>query len=248
MAGGENWRPDRAERSSGFGHRAAGGPPGWPGAPTSGASGAGEDPFGRAGSQQDQRDGATTNEEEVVDAEIVGDDDLAATPEAAGPFGAGDPLSVALDERDEYLDALRRLQAEFENYKKRVAKQQSDQVARAAASLVDKLLPVLDTLDLAAEHLGDAESTDGKALLASASLLHGVLSKEGLERIDPLGEEFDPNAHEAVGHLPVEEGTDEHAAASGSGAATGPVVAQVMRPGYRWKGSVVRPAMVVVRG
>ena len=105
-----------------------------------------------------------------------------------------------MTQRDEYLDSLRRLQAEFENYKKRVAKQQSDQVARAALSLVDKLLPVLDTLDLATSHIGDAESADGRALLAASGQLRDVLAKEGLERIDPLGEEFDPNAHEAVGH------------------------------------------------
>ena len=78
-------------------------------------------------------------------------------------------------------------------------------MARAAVSLVDKLLPVLDTLDLATEHLGDAESADGRALLAASSQLRDVLAKEGLERIDPLGETFDPNAHEAVGHLPAEE-------------------------------------------
>jgi molecular chaperone GrpE len=239
MAGGDDWHPGRVEDSSGLGHRAPGGPPGTPGAPTSGPGATGGDPLGP--------DAGRSGEDEVVDAEIV-DDGAATGPEGAGPFGAGDPLTVALDERDEYLDALRRLQAEFENYRKRVAKQQADQTARAAASLVDKLLPVLDTLDLAAEHLGDAESTDGKALLAASSLLHGVLGKEGLERIDPVGETFDPNAHEAVGHLPSEEGTDDPNAAPDAGGAAGPVVAQVMRPGYRWKGSVVRPAMVVVRG
>ena len=76
-------------------------------------------------------------------------------------------VKIALAQRDEYLDSLRRLQAEFENYRKRVAKQQTDQTARAALLLVEKLLPVLDTLDLAATHIGDAESTDGRALLAA---------------------------------------------------------------------------------
>ena len=163
-------------------------------------------------------------------------------------------LKEALAQRDEYLDSLRRLQAEFENYKKRVAKQQSDQVARAALSLVEKLLPVLDTLDLATSHIGDAESADGRALVAASGQLRDVLAKEGLERIDPLGEEFDPNAHEAVGHVPAEDednagpqtdGTGGGAAAGSSGE---PVVAEVMRPGYRWRGAVVRPAMVMVRG
>jgi molecular chaperone GrpE len=164
-----------------------------------------------------------------------------------------DPLAVCQAQRDEYLDSLRRLQAEFENYKKRVAKQQVDQMARAAVSLVDKILPVMDTLDLATEHLGDAGSSDGRALVAVSNQLRDVLAKEGLERIDPLGEAFDPNDHEAVGHLPA----DEPSPADGEGADPGapdapapgePVVAQVMRAGYRWRGNVVRPAMVTVRG
>ena len=151
-----------------------------------------------------------------------------------------DPLTTALAERDEYLDSLRRLQAEFENYKKRVAKQQSDQAARAAASLVDKLLPVLDALDLATDHVGDHVSDEAKALVAASGLLQGVLAKEGLERIDPVGQEFDPNAHEAVGQVPAPE--DAEPTVSGE-----PLVAQVMRAGYRWHGTVVRPAMVMVQ-
>jgi molecular chaperone GrpE len=178
--------------------------------------------------------------EEIVEAELV--DEARGVDEAveAEPVEA-DPLTVALAERDEFLDSLRRLQAEFENYKKRVAKQQADQVARAAASLVDKLLPVLDALDLATDHVGDNDSDEAKALVAASGLLQGVLAKEGLERIDPVGEEFDPNAHEAVGQLPA----PEDAAPSASGE---PVVAQVMRAGYRWHGTVVRPAMVMVQG
>ncbi len=196
----------------------------------------------------------------VVDSDVVDAEVLEEEPgdEATGIISGSAPefadLKEALAQRDEYLDSLRRLQAEFENYKKRVAKQQSDQVARAALSLVDKLLPVLDTLDLATSHIGDAESADGRALVAASGQLRDVLVKEGLERIDPLGEEFDPNAHEAVGHIAAEEGemvapgpdgSGEGAAVAGSDE---PVVAEVMRPGYRWRGAVVRPAMVMVRG
>jgi molecular chaperone GrpE len=157
-----------------------------------------------------------------------------------------DPVKVALAERDEYLDSLRRLQAEFENYRKRVTSQQAEQAARVAGLLVDKLLPVLDTLDLAVQHIGDADSADGKALVASGNQLHGVLAKEGLERIDPLGEVFDPNTHEAVGHVLADE--EESGDDDVDGPVPKPVVAQVMRPGYRWKGAVLRPAMVTVRG
>lgn len=176
----------------------------------------------------------------VVDAELVDDgpSDVPAPDETADVAEAG-PLEAALAERDEFLDSLRRLQAEFENYKKRVLKQQTEQVARAAAALVDKLLPVLDALDLATEHVGDAGSDEAKALVAASGLLQGVLAKEGLERISPLGEEFDPNAHEAVGQVPAAEGAEP--TPSGE-----PRVSQVMRAGYRWHGNVVRPAMVMV--
>jgi molecular chaperone GrpE len=181
---------------------------------------------------------------EAVDAELV-DDGTVTDGAVQGTVDAeaveADPLEVALAERDEYLDSLRRLQAEFENFKKRVTKQQADQVARAAASLVDRLLPVLDALDLAVDHVGDNDSEEAKALVAASGLLNGVLAKEGLERIDPVGEPFDPNAHEAVGRVPA----PDDAGAAGSG---DPVVVQVMRAGYRWHGTVVRPAMVMVQG
>jgi molecular chaperone GrpE len=192
---------------------------------------------------------------DVVDADVfddpAGDSGLDGDP-AASEGGVGpevedvaevivvddDPVAAARAERDEYLDALRRLQAEFENYRKRVSKQQVEQVERAAVSLVDKLLPVLDVLDLAAEHLGDADSEEGKALVQASALLNDVLAKEGLERVDPVGDPFDPNSHEAVGNVPADENESDE---------QGPTVAQVMRPGYRWRGTVVRPAMVLVR-
>jgi molecular chaperone GrpE len=133
-------------------------------------------------------------------------------------------------ERDEYLDALRRLQADFENYKKRMQRQQADLLERAGEELASKLLPVLDTIDLAVQH----GAGDGVEKIATALL--DVLTKEGLERIDPVGDAFDPNEHEAVAHEPGEGETAE------------PVVSSLMRAGYRWKGRLVRAAMVTVRG
>ncbi len=138
-------------------------------------------------------------------------------------------LERSTAERDEYLDALRRNQADFENYRKRAAKQVADDSARAVESLVEKLLPVLDACDAAVHH-GAAEVEP-----VYASLL-GTLEKDGLERISPVGEEFDPNRHEAVMHEPAEDGDE------------GTVVSDVMRAGYAWNGRVVRPAMVKVRG
>jgi molecular chaperone GrpE len=135
-------------------------------------------------------------------------------------------------QRDEFRDALQRLQADFENYRKRVAKQAEELRERAAEALVTMLLPVLDTADLALAH-GAGE--DLKQLSAS---LFAVLEKEGLERIDNAGEPFDPTRHDAVAHEPADDGAD----------GTGPEVAEVMRAGYRWRGRVIRPAMVRVRG
>jgi molecular chaperone GrpE len=128
--------------------------------------------------------------------------------------------------RDEYLDSLRRLQADFENYKKRIARQQLDAKDRAAEELVTKLLPVLDTFDLALAHAEQGVEPVYRSLM-------DVLVPAGLERIEPVGQPFDPNEHDAVLH---EDGDSE------------PEVIEVMRAGYRWKGRVLRPAMVKVKG
>src|SRR4051812_13776454 len=144
-------------------------------------------------------------------------------------------LAVLAKERDDYLDALRRLQADFENYKKRMVRQQTEHLDRAAEALVLKLLPVFDTADLAIAHA--AADGDGQATFDAVqqvwTALFDALGKEGLERIDPVSEPFDPNEHDAVMHEPGE----------------GPAkVVDVMRAGYRWKGRVLRPAMVKVSG
>lgn len=203
---------------------------------------AGEDPLGPPG----QVDGL--GDDVSVAGPETGTDGSDASHEVSGPSeptatGAGpaadrsgssvEELIVDLEhtiaERDEYLDALRRCQADFENYRKRVAKQAGADAARAAEALVDKLLPVLDACDGAIAH-GAAEVEP-----IFAALL-GTLEKDGLARIDPTGEVFDPNVHEAVFHEPAEDGADTT------------TVSDVLRPGYSWKGRVVRPAMVKVRG
>ena len=128
-------------------------------------------------------------------------------------------------ERNDYLDQLLRTRADFDNYRKRIVKQQSEHQERAAESLVVKLLDALDTFELAVAH--------GQGFDQVHEMLVSTLTKEGLERIDPVGEAFDPNEADAVAH---EDGDG------------GPVVAEVLRPGYRWKGRVLRPAMVKVKG
>ena len=164
---------------------------------------------------------------------------------AGGPAGGGTILAdtaALAAERDEYLLALQRLQADFENYRKRVLRQQEEQSARAALDLVGKLLPVLDTLDLARAHLAPgAEGEEGKALDQARAQLLDALAKEGLDRVDEAGVPFDPGVHDAVAQADPSNG--------GEGADGGQVaVDEVMRAGYRWRGQVLRPAMVRVRG
>jgi len=188
-------------------------------------------------------------EEEVVagDPELLPEEEPGATAPAPPARGQphhstalaeeADPREVLARERDEYLLALQRTQADFENYRKRIARLQEEQSARASGQLVEKLLPVLDTLDLAEAHLNESlePSEDGKALRASRAMLMDTLNKEGLERVDQAGVPFDPSVHDAVAHAEAEEGQD------------GAVVEEVLRAGYRWKGQVLRAAMVRVR-
>jgi len=136
-----------------------------------------------------------------------------------------DDMDRLQSERNDYLDQLLRTRADFDNYRKRIVKQQSEHELRAAEALVEKLLEPMDTLDLAVTH--------GQGFQQARDMLANVLAKEGLERIDPVGKPFDPNEADAVAHE------------AGDG---GPVVAEVLRPGYRWKGRVIRPAMVKVKG
>lgn len=141
----------------------------------------------------------------------------------AGGYRGG--LAKLAKERDEYLDQYKRTRADFENYRKRMLKQQTEQMERAAEALIEKLLPVLDNFDAAIAHRSGYEQVHTNLI--------GTLKREGLHRIDPAGKPFDPTEADAVAH---EEGDD------------GPVVAEVLRPGYKWKGRVLRPAMVKVRG
>ena len=144
-------------------------------------------------------------------------------------------LTQVESERDEYLETLRRVQAEFENYRKRVIKEQTALVDRATSGLVEQLLPVLDSFELALKNVDSAGSDDIESVRKGVELVYaellGVLEKAGLSRIEAEGKPFDPNVHEAVMQ---EDGDGE------------PVVTDVLRTGYTLKGRVLRPAMVKV--
>jgi molecular chaperone GrpE len=143
-------------------------------------------------------------------------------------------LAAARKEAAEYRDHLMRLQAEFDNYRKRVLKEQTRALELAAEPIVRRMLEVLDEFELAlmaAEQKPDFDRFLHGVELVYAKLLD-TLAAEGVERIDAEGKPFDPERHEAL---------------MGSGAGDGePVVADVLRQGYTLKGRVVRPAGVRV--
>jgi molecular chaperone GrpE len=153
------------------------------------------------------------------------------TPDAqadeSGPDSPLSELEVAVIERDEFKDIALRLQADFENYKKRVAATQSDEVDRATGRLAEALLPVLDACEAAYAHGAE----DVKPVW---SALFGALKTQGLEAMDLLDKPFDPALAEAVMQEPGDGGD--------------PLVTEVLRTGYVWKGRVLRAAMVKVRG
>jgi molecular chaperone GrpE len=138
-----------------------------------------------------------------------------------------DPVRAAQGERDEYRDALQRLKAEFDNYRKRTAKAEAETRERASEALVVSLLPVLDACDAAIVH-------DAADVGPISKMLLETLEKQGLEAMVVEGQPFDPVMHEAVLHEPGDGGES--------------VVTESMRTGYVWKGRVLRPAMVKVKG
>jgi molecular chaperone GrpE len=143
-----------------------------------------------------------------------------------------DALQRWEQERTELLDTTRRLQADFENYRKRVLREQTALVERATEGLIEQLLPVLDSFELAVGSFDEAdESKVRKGVELVYAEFFAVMEKAGLERIDALGTRFDPNEHEAV----MQDDGDGD-----------PVVGDVLRTGWKLKGRVLRPAMVKV--
>ena len=186
------------------------------------------------------------NDDEVVDAEVV---DEAAGSEPAAPDaevvdgnGAAEVVERDLDElgatkreRDEYLELAQRTRADFENYRKRVAKETSDALARGKGELARQLLPVIDNLERALASGADASAhaalVEGVGLVLDE--LRGKLGSAGVEAFDPKGEKFDPQLHEALSAQPA-DGTEAG------------VVLETLEKGYQLDGQVLRPAKVVV--
>ncbi|MBN2247948.1 MAG: nucleotide exchange factor GrpE [Coriobacteriia bacterium] len=144
-------------------------------------------------------------------------------------------LEAAREEAGRHLETAQRLQAEFDNYRKRVAREQEDALRRAGQRIITEVLPALDNLERALAHAG--ESGESSEFVAGVQMVRqqilDVFAKEGVERIDPTGQPFDPTEHQAVGQAQrddVPEGT----------------CVDMYQCGYRMHGRVLRPAAVVV--
>ncbi|MDZ7674653.1 MAG: nucleotide exchange factor GrpE [Acidimicrobiales bacterium] len=184
-------------------------------------------------------DDASDNVDDPVRPRVEGDPKVSeGAPSSVTEGGDGveftpEQIDALVAERDQFLDAYQRTAADFDNFRKLSQKRIADEVTRTQGAFVERLLPVLDAID-AARAQGDGDHAGGVEALAGQ--LFGFLEKEGLERVDPHGEDFDPNVAEAVVHEPGEEERDQ------------PVVTEVLRTGYLWNGRVIRPAMVKVAG
>ena len=151
-----------------------------------------------------------------------------------------DELTAKAQKADEYLELAQRTRADFENYRKRAARETAAAQQRGVVKLVRELLPAVDNLDRALEALTSVEtSSNGDELASGIKLVHAeliaALGRAGVERFDPVGEPFDPESHEAVGQQPVE------------GTQSGTIV-EVYQRGYRLGDSLIRPARVLVAG
>ena len=149
-----------------------------------------------------------------------------------------DQIESAKKEAADATDRMLRLQADWENFRRRTAAERLAEKERAAESLVSNLLPVIDDIERAIEHAGATDENERlKQFVDGVSAVHtkmlAVLSKEGVEPIDPAGEAFDPLSHQAVGRVEDKEAYDE-------------TVAQVYQKGYKMGDKVIRTAMVTV--
>jgi molecular chaperone GrpE len=202
-------------------------------------------------SDREERDAPATGKVKVTDKRRVHHDEEAGGPpdeviaqreerarasEEGGPTGPPleDDLASAKKEAAEYLEHLQRLKAEFDNYRKRVLREQTRAVEFATEPLVVRLLEVLDEFELAL--VAAEQKPDFHKFLRGVEMVYAkladILKAEGLERIDAEGKSFDPSLHEAL--FQVDGGEGE------------PHVSDVLRTGYTLKGRVVRPAGVKV--
>ncbi len=144
---------------------------------------------------------------------------------------SGDLVSQLTAERDEYLKALQLTKADFDNFRRRTARLETEAAEKKVVGLLEKLLPSLDDLNSLVNHMIGTE--DEILISKTVPPLFATLATEGLKLIDEVQVPFDPQLHQAVVHEPGEDS---------------PVVSEIFRLGYSWKGKILRPAMVKVVG
>jgi molecular chaperone GrpE len=163
-----------------------------------------------------------------------GFDERSATADAsAGEVSAGGELNKLRTERDNLLDRLARLQAEFDNWRKRSAKENADYRDYALADAARGLLPVIDSFGLALKNAGSRPEDLRKGVELIHKQLQDALQKMNVQRVPAEGQPFDPRVHEAIEMVESDEVPDHH-------------VLQELQPGYRIKDRLLRPAMVRV--
>jgi molecular chaperone GrpE len=178
---------------------------------------------------------AETPEEQDLEAPSE-EEPVTSRDEAGEPSGEEDPANEEeriVEQPEDYLALAQRIQADFENYRKRVARETAAAGERARSGLVRELLPIVDNLEraLASAEEGEQHLAEGVRLVHSE--LIAVLERNGVEQFDPEGDKFDPAEHEA---LSVREDGEPG------------LVLDVVEKGYRSNGTVLRPARVVVSG
>ena len=188
--------------------------------------------------QDDSQRSAAEPQAESPGAEATGEDGAAARDADEDALrGDVDELVAVAAQRDEYLALAQRTQADFENYRKRVARESAAAQERGIVRLAEELLPALDNLDRALDDDAAKRNGGDDALLTGVRLvrseLHAALARMGIECFSPRGDAFDPTEHEAMAQKPVAE------AQSGT-------VVEVVQPGYRLGETIIRPARVVV--
>jgi molecular chaperone GrpE len=155
-------------------------------------------------------------------------------PPAAVSDSMAEQLQKALAEKQELMNTFVRRQADFENYRKRVDKERHQDRHRAVESLIENILPALDAFDRAiAAHNDPAYAEYNKGFELIRRQLWDALAKQGLERIESIGKQFDPNFHHGIEQVQ----TSEHAEGT---------VVDELQPGYVFHGRILRPAMVRV--
>jgi molecular chaperone GrpE len=164
-------------------------------------------------------------------------DDAPAPETQTGASDAADELAALTAKAQENWDRMLRVTAEFENFRKRAAREKEEAVRYANQGLMERLLPALDSFDMALNAANSHDGDSSKALEDGIRLvsqqLKSILKETGLEEIEAEGQPFDPNLHEAVSQIETEEVEEGH-------------VAQQIRKGYRLRDRLVRPSSVIV--